>query len=129
MLTLREKQFIKTYVFGRVGTMVLLVLVIFMAHSTWRIYQKAQYAKEARDNARARLEALREREAVLAVEIERLESPRGLEEDLRQKFDVGRENEHVIVFIDAPHEQDVAQKAEPSLLQRIIEWLRGNLRN
>lgn len=122
MLTVREKHFLKKYVFGTVGIIVLLIFVGVLARGTWGVYQKAQFAKESRDQARLQLAELTQREASLQEEIDRMNSPRGIEEEVRQKFDVGRPGEKMVVFVDTPVVEEPHESERRTVWQRITEF-------
>lgn len=116
MLKVRDKRLLRTILFGRVGIVVFGIIVAVLANATWSVYQKSQFARESRDRAAQELEKLEEREASLAEEMERLATERGIEEELRHKFDVGREGERLVVLVDAP------EAPAPPLLPKRTWW-------
>ena len=125
MLKPSDKHFIRRIVFGKVGLIVLTVLFAVFAKGTWSVYQKAQFAKENRRMAEQELNELRTREAALQKELDRLNTPRGLEEEIRQQFDVGRSGERLIVLVDAPEPEESAPPPEPTIWERVIRFLGG----
>jgi cell division protein FtsB len=124
MLRAREKYRIRRFLFSKVTLLVLFVLVVVFAKGTWGAYQKSEYAKENRERAEVQLAELTEREDKLEVELQRLETERGLEEEVRQKFDVGREGEHLVVLVDSP-QAGTAEKSESGSLWQRFKGLFG----
>lgn len=124
MLKAREKRIIKTILFGRIGVIILLIIVAVLAKSTWSVYQKSQFARESRDLATQELQTLQARESSLETEMQRLDTPRGLEEELRHKFDVGREGERLIVLVDTPDAPVVPEEPQKTWWRKIMEMLR-----
>ncbi|HET6498970.1 MAG TPA: septum formation initiator family protein [Coriobacteriia bacterium] len=91
----------------------LLLLLIFAA-AAWGFYAPVKiHYQEAREQARARaeLEALRERNAHLDSQIERLQTPEGVEEVARETLGMVKEGENAFVVVDASHEDSPAVAA------------------
>lgn len=106
--------------FSRIGIAVLLILTALLLRGVWGVYEKARYAKENRERAEQELHELTERREVLQEEITRLNTKRGLEEELRQKFDVGREGEQLVVLVDPPESDTPQEEPRKTLWQRIV---------
>ena len=123
MLRASEKRVLKKILFGKIGLIVLVVVFALFANGAWGVYKKASFAKENRELAEKELHDLNEREAALQEEMTRLNTPRGLEEEIRQKFDVGREGEQLIVLVDAPEPEPVVDVSEPSIWERLVNFL------
>ncbi len=123
MLQLREKRIIRKILFGRVTVVVLLILVIIIARGTWNMYQKSQFAQGSRNKAEKQLLILQKRKESLEVELARLNTQRGIESELRQKFDVGRKGEHLIVLVDAPEKNQSATIKKRNIFIRVWHLL------
>ena len=122
MLKPGEKHFVRRVLFGKVALIVLTLVFIIFARGTWNVYQKSAYAKENRVQAEQELEELRVREQALQEELDRLETQRGLEEEIRHTFDVGFEGERLIVLVDAPDPEPIESEAPQSIWQRITSF-------
>jgi len=109
-------------VFGKIALLVLLLVFVLLAKGTWAVYKKASFAKYNRDLAENELTVLYEREEALQEELTRLGTQRGLEEEIRQKFDVGREGEQLIVLVDALEPAEVVEFREPTVWEKIVEF-------
>jgi cell division protein FtsB len=83
----------------------LLILVLLgLARALWLIYPQAQNAKEAAREAASAYQAAVNRETSLEAKVKALNTERGREALIREKFPVVKEGEHVITVIPAPTE-------------------------
>ncbi|MAZ67170.1 hypothetical protein CL652_00110 [bacterium] len=120
MLRIKEKHLLQKIIFGKAGLVALVIVFALFANGTWSVYKKASFARENRKMAEKDLTELRSREAALQAELNRLNTERGLEEELRQKFDVGRKGERLVVLVDAPDTELVTEFAKPTVWEKII---------
>ncbi len=92
--------------------MVLVVVIMFLALSTYGAYERKEQARVKREELSARLIELEKRAGELESDISRLEDPRGIEMELRSRYEVGKEGEEVIVLIDDEEMKETATKTE-----------------
>ena len=78
----------------------LIVLSLLLGKAVANIFAKYRESVEAKQIAEAKLEELRSREAALRSDIENLESPEGLEAEMRKKFNVAAPGEQLIVVVE-----------------------------
>lgn len=99
------------------------LLLLWFMGGVWGVHTKEHETRAKRIESAAELEALEQRATALEAEIDKLSTPRGQEEEIRQKFEVAREGEEVIVILD-PEEEEVVEEEveEPSLWQKILNW-------
>ncbi len=105
-------------VLSKLSVIILFAILIVVVQGTWSVYKKARFANENRQQAEAQSQELAERTEALTVELDRLQTDRGREEVLRQQFDVGHEGEHLIVLVDAPHQEVPPAPKQPTLWER-----------
>lgn len=122
MLGVRDKQQLRRILFSKVTLFILVVLVIVFARATWNVYQTSSFAHENRVTAERELFELEERANVLRSDIAHLETRRGIEEEIRQTFDVGKEGEKLIVLVDAPEIASPPPPAEKTIWERIVSF-------
>ena len=108
-------------------TQVLLIilgfLVIWLSFNVFNMYKKERDTRLRRIEQREVLDELKGREKSLADEIERLSTERGIEEEVRSKFEVGREGEQVIIIVDNPEEENTDKKdMKKTFWQKIKSW-------
>ncbi len=102
MREFQGKRQIKRILYSRGFGLVLFVIVVLMAHRVWLIWQRSQVVKAGRDEMAAQVAALAAREAVLKSDLAALDSERGREAVIRQKFAVIKEGEGVVTVVTPP---------------------------
>ena len=94
--------------------------------SAYKRYQVEREMADRRASAEAELQALHDRAVSLEEKVDHLENQRGLEEEIRTRFDVAREGEQVVIILDAESEEvdlsEVEIAPEPSFLSRLKFW-------
>jgi cell division protein FtsB len=81
--------------------LILLVLVFFIGKSVWFGYQKNRIVKDRYEEVKNELETLEKRDEGLREEINRLSTERGIEEELRSKFQVSKPGEQTAVIVES----------------------------
>jgi len=88
------------------------------------MYQKANFAKKNRDVAEQELNSLNKRDDALSIELNKLSTERGLEEEIRHKFEVGKKGERLIVLVDSKEPKKIVKLKKLSIWQKILELFR-----
>ena len=123
MFGFHEKRKLKQILYSRLTVVLLAVVVIFLGAQVWDVFQKERSTAEKKEQQKRELSELEERERLLQEEIERLETRVGLESEIRGKFEVGREEEGLIVVVDPLEEEIVSNDFKRrSLWQRVLSW-------
>lgn len=91
----------------RAGTLALLIVVLFVALSVWRVYKKERESRILRDMAERQAADLSVQQTELSAHIERLQTERGKEAALREQYAVGKQGEGLIIIVDPKQEQPV----------------------
>ena len=84
----------------RLLALVLMVIVVLLAHSVWRVWGKHSASQTARDEAQTQLAGVAARHEALEAKVKKLETPRGQEEEVRKNFPVAKEGEQVVIILD-----------------------------
>lgn len=84
----------------RLFTIGLLVIAFALIRGVWVVYEKERETYGGRAVAEQELKDINEREMRLRGEIARLRTLQGVEESLRQQFDMAKEGEGVIIIVD-----------------------------
>jgi len=125
MLEFYEKRKIKRALYSTPCLIVLGFVILALAIPAWGAYQKTSQTHEIRLAIAHQLRDLQERETSLQEEIDRLATDRGVEEEIRQKFEVGRSGEQMIVIVGEEKEEAVTEP-EPEtkgFFSRFTSWL------
>ena len=106
MFDFHEKRKIRGVLYS--GWFILAIFVVsgLLSIATYNRFVVAQDIEKKLDVKQAELDALEARAAALESKVKRLEGDRGIEEELRTRFDVAREGEQVIVILDDEKKQD-----------------------
>lgn len=86
--------------YSRLSVVILLVIIFFLGRAAFGAYQKYNLARVALSAALAKVAELEARKEFIGSEIERFKNERGIEGELRRKFDVAKPGEEVIVIIE-----------------------------
>ncbi len=78
----------------------LIIILLFVLRATWGLYRKSQMARENLQASAERVAKLEERQVILREKIERLKTPRGIEEEIRNNYPVVKEGEQVINIVE-----------------------------
>jgi len=118
-----ENRKIKRLLYSKVTLIILALLVIWLSFNVFSMYKKERDTRLRRIEQREVLDELEGREASLKEEIERLSTERGIEQEVRSKFEVGKEGEEVVIIVDNPDDEDVNKKEiEKTFWQKIFSW-------
>ncbi len=93
--------------FSWVTLLSLLLLSLLLARSVVGMYHKNARASERVQDARTELSKVEERRESLSKSLGHIKTTKGVEEELRRKFDVAREGEHLLVIVDKEVEPEV----------------------
>ncbi len=127
MFEFYEKRRLKRLVYSKPVIAVVGGLVLLAGVPVYNVYQKFIDTLERKEAVAAELARVEYREAVLREEIERLDTPLGREAEIRQKFELGREGEQLIIIIE-DEEEGVSEEFVPeepvshSRMRALLPW-------
>ena len=87
------------------------VPVGLMSFAAYNAYEREQETSMRRQELSNELAALEQRASELEKNIENLEDPRGVETELRSRYDVGWKGEEVIILV----EEESSTQTEPTV--------------
>src|SRR3989338_9379707 len=93
----QDRRRFRRWFSSRWALVLFLLLPFFLTRAVWRAWWQSRTVTAERDAAKAELAELGARRAELTRELATLETERGQETLLRQKFPIAREGEGVIV--------------------------------
>lgn len=103
----------------RLGAVLLLLLIALLLRGVWGVYVKERESRVLRLEAEGQLTDLERRENELRADIAELKTDRGIEEELRERYDLAREGEGVVVLVDPPEPEP---ELRPTRFQKVKEW-------
>lgn len=88
----------------RLAAVALLAVVALAIRGAWGVYEKSREARALMIESQAKFDELSQREQELRADIAALRSEQGIEGELRERYDLAREGEGVVVILDQPAE-------------------------
>ena len=79
----------------------LFILAIFSLRGFFDVYRKQAESKKGLAEIEREWTALKEREQTLTRDLKKLETPRGVEEEIRDKFSVAKEGEKMALIVES----------------------------
>lgn len=107
MLSLSARQRLRRFFISPLFLALLAIPAGFLVYTAHNAYSAAKDTHERRMALEEELAEVEARNAMLEANIARLNNPREIEEELRKRYDVGREGEEVVVLVEEeekPHD-------------------------
>lgn len=124
MLEFSQKRKLRRALYSKPVVLVLFVLALFLSYTTYGMYRTARDASLRKETAAVKLATLEEREDFLTSEIQRLQTAEGIEQEVREKFDVAKEGEKVIVIVEEKATSTPEDTSDVGFFARIKSWFR-----
>jgi len=103
---------------------ILFILLIIFSRATWNIYQKERASREILNEKESELGELLDRKNNLDSELSKLETERGIESEIRDKFGFIKEGEEVIILVDNPGFSSSTDKEDNrNIFKKILDWI------
>lgn len=123
MFDFHEKRKFKRLLYSKATLMILGLVIVWLSFVVWSMYKKERDTGIKRMVQREILNEMRERETTLQNEIDRLNTEKGIEEEIRSKFEVGKEGEKVIIVVNNPKEKSALKAGlKKSFWQKLFDW-------
>lgn len=100
MLEFQKKKKIKNLIYSKLALVLILFILFLFVKATAAFYQKEVESRNRKERAENELLELQKRKENLEHRIKRLDSQVGVEEELRQSFDLVKEGEQTILIGD-----------------------------
>ncbi len=110
MFDFYEKRKIRSFVYSKFSIGILIIFSILLSGSVYERFVVEREMKEKMLVKEEELELLKERAEVLKEKVDNLKNERGIEEELRSRFDVAKEGEQIVIIIDDNEESDIKTK-------------------
>ncbi len=100
MQPLQAKGSIKRRAYSLPVLVILVVITLILARGTWEVLSKERATALRREDLESRIATMEERNSELQDNLAFLSTEEGLEGEIRGKFDVSEEGEHVVVIVE-----------------------------
>ena len=99
LLDYKEKKIVKKIIYSRITIFVVALLLIFVLRGTWNVYKEAKITQENKKIAKLELNELKMRSYLIQSQIADLKTFEGKEKEIRNKFQVAKKGEKMIMII------------------------------
>lgn len=127
MKEFQDKKRIRKIIFSRFSLAILLVILIILSVSTVKVYLKSRKASLKNDQTIAQIEELEKKKKELEDRIAKLQTEGGLEEEIREKFNVQKPGEEVLNIVDKSPENDKInnEESQKGFFSKIWDWIKN----
>ncbi len=127
MREFQEKRKFKKMIFSRASLITLFILLIFLSVFTVKTFIKYRKAVLKDEKITEEMENLERKKNDLGEKISRLQTASGLEEEMREKFNVAMPGEKVLTIVDKNKENDKINEedGERGFFSKIWNWIKN----
>lgn len=118
----KAKQRLRRKLYSRGSFIVLLCITVLLVRGAWGAWQKQRESGNNLDRVEQELYVARSREQELSQSIERIRTPDGVENEIRQKFSVVKPGEEIVLIVDETKNNSGSDSNSPSFIRKIGKW-------
>lgn len=108
----KKKNRFRKKLYSKPVLILLCIFLLFLAKGVWDVRAKAKIGEEKMIQSKTELDELNIKKQDSERQLERVRSPLGREEELRQKYNVAKPDETIVVIVE-PDEPDESIENEP----------------
>lgn len=118
-----EGRLKKRLFFLRMVSVGLVGVILLLGFSVWGVYFKYRETKEKKVELQKEMSTLEAREASLKAKLANFDTERGIEEEIRSKFQVAKEGEGVILLVEPNEKSTTTSTDARSVWEKMLGWL------
>jgi len=125
MSRLKEKNKIKKIIYSWPVLIFLLLILLLVVKGVWSVYQTQKISLENKLSSEKEYQELERRNQLLSSDLALLETDKGKEMEIREKFQVIKAGEQLAVIIDSSEEEESQiDLHEENFWTKILNFLR-----
>lgn len=124
LLEFQEQRRIRKLFHSRYVLVILIILALLVARAVWGIYVKYERSRAITEKAQTDLVSLEDRQKMLALSIESLNTDEGKERELRDRFGVIKEGETLVVLVGDGSDEKPLKRDEKSWWQKFLDYIK-----
>lgn len=124
MKKFETKRHIRSKIYSKFTLVSLLILFILLARGVYSLYLKNNESLDMRRDAELRLKSILSRKDTIGKEIEKLSSDEGVENEIREKFNVVKPGEKVVIIV--PEEVATSTEEEKGFFKSLWHKISDN---
>ncbi|MCR4283724.1 MAG: septum formation initiator family protein [Parcubacteria group bacterium] len=117
MREFQQRRILRRLMYSNVSIFFLLVIFIFFIFSIADVYNKSREAIKKNEEVSSELNDIKSKKDYFEAEIDRLNTNAGIEDELRDKFQIAKPGERVIIIVD--DKKDDSEDATP---RKSLNW-------
>ena len=127
MREFKERSYFRKVIFSRPVFLLLVCVAVLVGLSLFKVYKKSTVAVLKNEEVENEVEKLFQKRDGLESSISRLKAPGGIEEELREKFQVKKPDEEFVVIVDeeTPETEVLPAKEEGGLLEKALNFVKN----
>lgn len=106
MLEFQKKKRLRRFIYSPISLFLVAFAIMVVGRGTWSVFHKAKESKEKLHASVIELERLQKRAETLSTQLTSLNTDRGIEEELRDKYRVAKEGEQMIILLGDGKEEE-----------------------
>lgn len=118
----KAKQRLRKKLYSRGSFIILLCITTLLVRGAWGAWQKQRESGNNLSRVEEELYGARSRERELSQTIERIKTPDGVENEIRQKFSVVKPGEEIVLIVDETKNNTGSGGGSPSFVKKIGRW-------
>ena len=122
MREFQQRKMFRSLMYSKLAIFLLLVVFLFFIFSIIGVYGKNRKATGKNNEVESELNELRKKKDYFESEIDRLNTNAGAEEELRDKFQIAKPGERVLIIVDDDKDGkgESSQEKSPNWFWRIF---------
>lgn len=124
MLDFHQKRKVRGIMYHKVTLGFLAVLTLLSLHSTWSVFKKEKESENLMNISLEHVKELRKRNEDLQSKIDKLATVTGIEEEIRTKFSVAKDNEKLVVVVPVDSSKASTTIPKTNLWQKIKNFFK-----
>ena len=124
MLDFQQKKKMRRMVYSKVSVVVLLLVTLLLLKGGVSMYQKEKQSRQNMIEVENKLANAKLRQAELENNLNRLNSPDGVENEIRTKYNVKKAGEEVVLVVESQATSTPTVR-EKGFWSKISDWISG----
>lgn len=118
----KAKQRLRKKIYSRGSFIILFCITALLIRGAWGAWQKQRESGNNLDRVEQELYIARSRERELGQSIERIKTPDGVENEIRQKFSVVKPGEEIVLIVDESKNKTDSDNNSTSFIGKVGRW-------
>lgn len=124
MREFQQRRIWRRLMYSKLSIFLLLIIFLFFVFSVIGVYRKSREATRKNDEVESELNELKAKKDYFEAEVGRLNTNAGVEEELRDKFQIAKPGERVIIIVDdnKDNKEGSSSEKDSNWFWRIFSW-------